>query len=275
MGMGGAFVATADDANAVLWNPAGLTYPDRPQLTGTYARQMGLVPCGFMGVALPLWEQMSIGAGAVYSGDASLQEMTALVAAARRLRPGLNIGLTAKARMASYGNNTDGAWNPDGTGNRQVQGRALGFGLDVGLLYNVSERTSLGLLWRDILAPVSWQASNEIGTAQGGGESIPMALVLGTTRRLGEAQIISVNMDRSFSSDADDRIRLGYENRLWDMISLRGGYGQQINADPDRLYSLGLGVAADVGQNWAVAFDFAYLFHHLANTPRFSLNIGF
>jgi hypothetical protein len=102
-----------------------------------------------------------------------------------------------------------------------------------------------------------------------------MALVLGTTRRLGEAQIISVNMDRSFSSDADDRIRLGYENRLWDMISLRGGYGQQINADPDRLYSLGLGVAADVGQNWAVAFDFAYLFHHPANTPRFSLNIGF
>lgn len=274
MGMGGAFVATADDANAVLWNPAGLMVPDRPQLTGMYVRQMGLVPCGFIGVALPMWEQMSLGAGAVYSGDANLQEMTALVSAARQLRQGLSVGLTAKARMATYGDNADGAWDPGG-GNRQVEGNALGFGLDLGLLWYLTDRTSMGLMWRDIFAPVDWQASNQTGTAQGGGESIPMALMVGTAHRWSDGATMSVSLDRSLHSDAADRISMGFENRLWDLICVRAGYGQQITAAPDRLYALGLGVENDFGMSWKLSFDFAYLFHQLANTPRVSLTLQF
>ena len=34
MGMGGAFLAIADDANAVMWNPAGLVRLPSSQLTG-------------------------------------------------------------------------------------------------------------------------------------------------------------------------------------------------------------------------------------------------
>jgi hypothetical protein len=274
MGMGGAFVALADDANAVLWNPAGLTNPDRPQLTGMYVRQMGLVPSGFMGVALPLWERMSIGAGAVYSGDASLRELTALISGARKIRQDLSVGLTAKARMATYGDNADGAWDPGG-GNRQVEGSALGFGLDLGLLWCLTDRTSLGLMWRDIIAPVSWQASNQAGTARGGGESIPMALTVGTAHRWHEGATMSVSLDRSLHSDSADRISMGFENRLWELIFVRAGYGQQITADPDRLYALGLGVEHDFGTTWNMSFDFAYLFHQLANTPKVSLTLHF
>ncbi len=274
MGMGGAFVAISDDANAILHNPAGLARLDRTQLTGMYANQMGLVPYGFVGFARPLWQRMGLGGGAIFSGDEALREMTALLSVARRLMPALDIGLSAKMRWATYGNNADGAWDPGG-GNRQVQGRALGFGFDLGLLYNPTERTSVGLMWRDILAPVTWEANNDAGTARGGGESIPMALVLGTAHRLGDGSSLSLNLDRSLSSDACDRISLGYENRLWEIVSVRAGYGQQINADPDRLYSLGMGLESDVLSTWHLAFDFAYLFHELANTPRVSLTIGF
>ena len=275
MGMGGAFVALADDANAVLWNPAGLVRLESSQLTGMYARQMGLVPYGFMGFAQPVSPRSSLGAGAVSSGDAALREMTALLAAAHRLSPNLSLGLSVKARMATYGNNPGGAWNPDGAGSRQVTGRALGFGLDLGLLYDLTDRTSLGLMWRDILAPVDWQADNEAGTARGGGEGVPMALVMGTAHRWSDEVTMSLSLDRSLHSDGADRLAAGYENRLWNLLILRAGYGQEIIADPDRLYTLGLGLEHDLGASWNLAFDFAYLFHDLANTPRISLTVGF
>ena len=275
MGMGGAFVALADDANAVLWNPAGLARLQNSQLTGMYARQMGLVPYGFMGFAQPVSPRSSLGAGVISSGDAALRETTALLSVAHRLRPGLCLGLSAKARMATYGNNPDGAWDPDGTGNRQVTGRGLGLGIDLGLLYDLTDRTSLGLIWRDILAPVSWQADNETGTARGGGEGVPMTLVMGTAHRWSEDVTMSLSLDRSLHQDAADRLAAGYENRLWDLIILRAGYGQEITADPDRLYSLGLGLEHDLSATWNLAFDFAYLFHDLANTPRISLTMGF
>lgn len=275
MGMGGAFVALANDANAVLWNPAGLVRLERSQLTGMYARQMGLVPYSFVGFARPVSPRATLGVGAIYSGDAALREVTTLLSGARRVLPGLDVGLSAKVRWASYGNNPEGAWDPDGGGNRQVQGHAMGFGCDLGLLYAVGERTTVGLMWRDILAPITWDAHNDAGTARGGGEPIPMALILGTAHRLSDKANVSLNLDRSLTSDTSDRLRVGYENCLWDMLFLRAGYGQQINAAPDRLYTLGLGVAGDIRKAWHVQVDFAYLFHELANTPRVSLTLEF
>lgn len=275
MGMGGAFVALADDANAVLWNPAGLVRLSESQLTGMYARQMGLVPYGFVGFAQPVSPRSSLGAGVISSGDDALHEMTVLLSAAHRLRPELSLGLSAKARMATYGNNPDGDWDPDGAGSRQVTGRALGFGFDLGLLYDLTDRTSLGVMWRDILAPVNWEAGNKAGTARGGGEGVPMALVMGTTHRWSEDVTMSLSLDRSLHQDGSDRLAAGYENRLWNLLFLRAGYGQEITADPDRLYTLGLGLEHDLGASWNLAFDFAYLFHDLADTPRVSLTLEF
>ena len=275
MGMGGSFVALADDANAVLWNPAGLVCLRSSQLTGMYARQMGLIPTGFMGFAQPVSDRNSLGAGIISAGDAALREMTALLAVAHRLRPNLSLGLSVKARMATYGNNPEGSWDPDGGGSRQVTGRATGFGLDLGFLYHLTGRTSLGLMWRDILAPVDWDAGNEVGTALGGAEGVPMALVLGTAHRWSDEVTLSLSLDRSLHSDGYDRLAAGYESRLWDLLILRAGYGQEITADPDRLYALGLGLEHDLGTSWNLAFDFAYLFHELANTPRVSLTAEF
>jgi hypothetical protein len=275
MGMGGAFVALADDANALLWNPAGLAGLQGSQLTGMYTRQMGLVPYGFIGFAQPISNYTSLGAGAISSGDPALREMTALLSVARRIRPHLSLGLSAKARMATYGNNPDGSWDPDGNGNRQVQGRAQGFGIDLGMLYSLTDRTSLGLMWRDIFAPVSWDASNETATARGGSEGVPTVLTLGTAHRWSQDTAISLTLDRALSGDANVRFLFGYENLLWDLLSVRAGYGQQVTAAPDRLYTLGMGLENDFGTAWKVSFDLAYIFHDLANAPRLSLTLDF
>ena len=36
-GMGGAFIAVADDATAASWNPAGLSQLEKPELSGVFA----------------------------------------------------------------------------------------------------------------------------------------------------------------------------------------------------------------------------------------------
>jgi hypothetical protein len=177
--------------------------------------------------------------------------------------------------MATYGNNPDGSWDPDGGGNRQVQGRAQGFGIDVGLLYAITGRTSLGLMWRDILAPVSWDAGNEAATALGGGESVPMTLTLGTAHRWTADAVMSLALDRALDNGDHVRLQFGYENRLWDLLAVRAGYGQEVAADPDRLYTLGMGLEHDFGTAWKASFDLAYLFHELAHSPRISLTLDF
>lgn len=63
LGLGGAFIAVADDPSAIFWNPAGLSYADRPQvlfdvrgtdrddieatIPGVYTTSTGLNPTGF------------------------------------------------------------------------------------------------------------------------------------------------------------------------------------------------------------------------------------
>ena len=42
IGLGGAFVGISDDADAVFWNPAGISLVQRQELRGTYANRYGI-----------------------------------------------------------------------------------------------------------------------------------------------------------------------------------------------------------------------------------------
>ena len=81
LAMGGAFSSTADDGSSFFWNPAGLSYLTKIQISGMYAQQFGTFkdPMGsfhHLGVALPLtggavvsanWIRFSVDEIPVYS----------------------------------------------------------------------------------------------------------------------------------------------------------------------------------------------------------------
>ena len=48
MGMGGAFTALANDAHAVLWNPAGLIRLKHTNATFMWTKQFNLIPYYFL-----------------------------------------------------------------------------------------------------------------------------------------------------------------------------------------------------------------------------------
>lgn len=53
LGMGGAFVALADDENAAFYNPAGLSWIDHIGLTSFFSRQFGVASYGAIGLSFP------------------------------------------------------------------------------------------------------------------------------------------------------------------------------------------------------------------------------
>lgn len=88
LGMGGAFVAVADDANGLLWNPAGLAEVARPELTGTSSALYGIrgLTQNHLGIAVPVPRLATLGAGWLGTGyDGLYAEDAIMVAAGRRV----------------------------------------------------------------------------------------------------------------------------------------------------------------------------------------------
>ena len=62
LSMGGAFIAVADDANAITWNPAGLPGLRRTEFTSTYANlyNMGITQ-SYIGFVRPFSDRIALG----------------------------------------------------------------------------------------------------------------------------------------------------------------------------------------------------------------------
>lgn len=91
LGMGGAFLALADDETAAFYNPAGLGWLDRIGVTSLFAREFEVVSYGALGFALPYFgiTLMQIDSGWISTGE---EEGFRYVSQAGILSSGLRIG---------------------------------------------------------------------------------------------------------------------------------------------------------------------------------------
>ena len=77
--MGGAYVAVADDASAVFYNPAGIVNSDYKDITFMYAKQKWLVPYTMFSAIYPINKNRGAGFAMVISGDQALMEQTYII----------------------------------------------------------------------------------------------------------------------------------------------------------------------------------------------------
>jgi len=271
MGMGGAFVALADDGNAILWNPAGLTHLRQPQLNFMYAKQLSLIPYYLVTFGHSFAQTHGQGIAVLTSGNLELRETTFIVAYAFSwkyllIQPfdGISAGVNLKYRMASFGQNEDG-------GETRSQGSATGYGLDLGMLWQWSPRLAFGIFARDVVNTMTY---NNTTRQVKYSESVPPALLLGTAYHIYDNWVIAADLDKSLASDTKDKLSVGSEYRLLNILLLRCGFTQNLDVEVNRKYSLGLGLRYHRG-GLGIQFDFAYLFSDLANTPRVSTSIYF
>lgn len=86
---------------------------------------------------------------------------------------------------------------------------------------------------------------------------------------------LAVDLNKSLYLDTHDRVYLGMEKGFWGILFPRAGYSQNLAAETNHKYTLGLGIGFRSGARLGFSFDFAYLFSGLRNTPRISTSLLF
>jgi hypothetical protein len=273
-GMGEAYAALSNDANAFLTNPAGLLLGSRANFTANYANLFGLVPSSYVGLLYPMGKRYSVGSGFLFIGDDALSEYTVGVSLAYTppnipIGSGeiyfdqMSFGVTVKGRWTSFGNNSDG-------GESRVTGSGSGFGVDLGYIIFVDRNLSLGIVVRDLINNFHWNSpvSGEYD------EKVP------TTLRFGGAYVldgltIAFDLRKSLHDDVNNRAHIGVERTFFETIVLRAGFSNNLGtADLNRRWSFGMSFLRGISENYTVGIGAAYRVGNVENQVRFSLDLA-
>lgn len=176
LGMGGAFVAVADDANASRHNPAGLGYMTTPEVGFTHVRMFsGVVNYNYAGLVLPLGSAGSFGAsfGMLSEESDIYSERSVAFSYSRKLIESLSLGANLKMLNTSF---DDGNFwvseNPYFT-----ETSVSGFTLDLGMLATPVTGLNIGLSGENLIP-------TDVSVSESEEEKVPMNLRLGLAYRL-------------------------------------------------------------------------------------------
>jgi tetratricopeptide (TPR) repeat protein len=249
LGMGETFVAVADEAGTLTWNPAGISRCDRPELVAMYRDLYGtgvknhninlLLP--FSGGLGPIknhgtgfnWSRVSF-------SDSELQYSKDTI--------GLSYGFNLKAFKPLSAGITLRYTGTDTKLDGQSLGAGQGVGVDVGLLLSLTKDLNIGLCGYDIGG--QWVKYAE-GTTR---KLTPQTFRIGLAYRLKDRVLLAM--------DFDDRLHLGGEWWINRWFGVRGGAQRDIWVKkPETSFSLGASLKyekPDLGYNFA-QLDYAYL----------------
>ncbi len=192
LGLGGAFVANANDPLGVLWNPAGLSFMDQNEVRFENAQLFEETSINAFGFAVPGSHWPSLGVSVVSLGSGGFQrtnemndnlgtfregETAYLLSASKSLSPRFALGVNLKLVQQTLESYNGG-----------------GFGIDAGGLFHVTPNLGFGLALQNVGGPsiTLRDVSETYPTAVRGGASLAvldgrglMALELDHVKGLG------------------------------------------------------------------------------------------
>jgi hypothetical protein len=269
--MGGAFVAVADDANAIYWNPAGLRQLGGTALTLQSASFIDTVNYNYFAAATPLGNDAAIGISAKLLGtgpgdqalDASGNPTSGTIgenysdfdiAGALKVNYFLDVGIVAKYITETLSTTT-----------------ASTFAVDLGVLYRTPiAHLTTGLDLQNIGPGMKFVTVSD---------PLPFNVKIGAAYKMFDDNF-TLAMDFNFPNDNDPSVSLGGE--YWYMNTLVGRFGYQLQGSFDQ-NQLGNGAKAGLylGAGIKVAafktnigFDYAWSTEgFLGTSNRFALNV--
>lgn len=268
-GMGDAFVAVADDINAIFWNPAALTQVKRPSFTfgyidwlmdtkfysGAIAFRVGWE--SVVGVSLVRFQPGNIEETTIYNPQGTgkmidVGDLAVGVSFARQLTDKLSVGAHVKYLESRLGPATL---------------RTVDF--DVGtVLYTGFSSSRLAMSLKNLGGDQTAVTEPAI---------LPTLFNLGAAMEVygkkGDPVYLTASIEGSYAVDYGQRIHVGGEFWLVNTLALRGGY--KFNYNPET-FSLGAGLKRTLG-NRKITVDVAYTdFGNRLNAPlRFSIGGSF
>jgi hypothetical protein len=294
LGMGGAFVAVANDASTSYWNPAGLVNVNGVEvsdvkLTQSFNNQIdtkytyvNLVynvsnDIGAFGVA---WLNQGIGNIQITDSSGNLlgnednADNTIYLSYARNLIEGFSIGLSGKLLLGNYPatvlNGSTGT-SSLATVNYSGGGFDAGLYLNMAILSSALQGLSLGVNFQDIYTMENWAA---VGSFQGGPEQVALNVKSGLAYNLPLDFLKQMKSEFILAADVDTKyqtlIHAGAEYWWNKMIGIRGGleyYGQIAQGlQQDATWSIGASL-----RWYFIGLDYAWVNNEL--TPLQYLSV--
>jgi hypothetical protein len=241
--MGASFVAVADDASALFWNPAGITQIEGTGASYTFAPYFAGMTHHFAGASFGISEDWSLGISALSYGSDEIevttmfeQEGTGATYTAQDLALGITIGgqLTEQFAFGATGKfvnlkiadvNASTVAFDFGTLYRPgILGLRIGFAVDN--LAPAVTYSGTGLSNSGDIDPITGN-QNPDAQVEAGEATLPLTFRAGLATDLFEGeedQSLLVNTEFSTASDRSEYIGLGVEYVWNKLIAVRAGY---------------------------------------------------
>jgi outer membrane protein OmpA-like peptidoglycan-associated protein len=210
-GMGEAYTGIADDAAALVYNPAGLALLDRTELTGTQLLWFNSINMTHLAFAHPFESGTGFGVDLLWI-DFGNFDSTGI--------PGNSISVQNLLINAGFGKSLgdmlQAGINVKGLYEKFIDQTSFGASLDAGVMLKLLSRNiTLGLTARNL------------GFVTGTSDSLPMEAALGIGFRLwnGRHDYMNIDLDASKVLTTDNIFfGAGIEGTFWNVLSLRLGF---------------------------------------------------
>lgn len=288
MGMGGAFVAEANDASAIWWNPAGMSHLEKNEAMFMHANWLAGIKYEFlaavarfgdnavgMSVTSLNYGQMEVTTVQQPDGTGQMFSPTSLaltVGFSRQLSDHFSFGINGKYVNDQIKNSS-----------------ASAFAVDIGTLYRVGI-LSIGAAISNFGSKMQMNGSdltlvtpvgndpNVVSTLQTQQYDLPLRLRVGLGFHLIQSEMnnLIVTSDVVHSNDNSEYVNVGGEYRWNNMISIRAGYSELGIPDREAGLTLGAGAQVFVTNALTVKVDYSYgQYGRLLNIQRFTFALDF
>jgi hypothetical protein len=296
IGMGGAFVAIANDANALYWNPSGIANLPKSEVTLTHTDWLADTDFNFAGIVLPIgafgtlgasittlsMEEMKVrtvddpeGTGEMFdAGDIALG-----LTYARNLTDRFSIGFNFKYIRQNIWHMSASSIAIDVGTIFITQFNNMKIGMSISNFGNKMKMEGKNARVFHDIDPEKY-GNNDLINAYLETEKSPLPLIF----RVGVAMDVLKNAYNCFTvafdaihpNDNYESINIGMEYTFKNFIFLRFGYKSLFLEDNEQGLTVGAGLQQNLINKISLKFDYAYAdFGILHNAQRFSIGIEF
>ncbi len=296
IGMGGAFVAVANDVSAMYWNPAGIADLRGIGLMFDHTQWIADIKYEVLGATIDLGPYGGLGVNVTASniGDMAVttvdqQDGTGEVFSVSDLAVGVSYGLRLTEDFSI-------GFNPKLVYQKIWKMTSSAIAVDVGVKYRTPFKgITLGMSISNFGSKMQMQGANSLilydydPTTSGHNDRIPANLStdeweLPLTYRVGLAYDLPVGefgsmvvaVDALHPSDDYESLNLGGEFKFYETFYVRGGMKSLFQKNSEEGFTLGAGVAQALIGNVRFTIDYAYQdFKRLKNTQKISVGVTF
>ena len=295
--LGGAFVAVADDASSLYWNPAGISRLSSNEFLVTHTQWIGNINHDFGGIVFSMGSGGAIGLSIISVTTDEMEVRTELEPEGT----GEFFSVSDLAFGATYAKNLTDRFSIGFTGKYIFQkiwhSQAQGLALDFGTLFKTDlfNGLKIGAVITNFGPDISIDGRDlryfldPDPNALGNNERIPSRVEtdpwplplnfqfgVSTYAFNNESSQLLVSLDALHPSDNFEFVNLGLEYIMNDLIFLRGGYKGLFLEDSEEGLAFGAGVKLALSNGTKLRADYSFQdFGRLSNINTFALSIFF